>query len=70
MMMNSERKDMLNVLITKDTWIPSKPWRIDLITPKGKCHMSNHATKKAAIACVKDCSSNAIITDTATGKVL
>ncbi len=61
---------MLNVLITKDTWIPSKPWRIDLITPKGKCHMSSHATKKAAIACVKDCSPNTIITDTATGKVL
>jgi|LULM01.1.fsa_nt_gb hypothetical protein len=61
---------MLEVLISKDTWIPSKPWRIDLITPKGKCHMSSHATKKGAIACVKNCSPNTIITDAATGKIL
>jgi len=61
---------MLKVLLSKDTFIPSTPWRLDLVTPKGKCHLSSHATKKGAIACVKGCSPAAVVTDTRTGKVL
>ena len=69
-MRNNERENMLNVILTKDMFIPSTPWRLDLVTPKGKTWLSSHPTKSAAIACVKDCSSTAVITDKRTGKVL
>jgi hypothetical protein len=50
-------------------------WRIDLVTPKGKCFMNGGIrTKKSAIAMIRSAASaaskNATIVDTNTGKVL
>ena len=74
MMRNNERENTMKILISKDTFIPSLPWRIDLITPKGKCFMGSHRTKKDAIELCRDsalvANKNATIVDTRTGKVL
>jgi hypothetical protein len=60
----------LNVTITKDTFIPSKPWKVELVTSKGKSWLNSFSTKKSAIEAIKGCSPLAIVTDTKTGKVL
>lgn len=72
--MRNKRENTMKILISKDTFIPSLPWRIDLITPKGKCFMGSHRTKKDAIELCRDsarvANKNATIVDTRTGKVL
>lgn len=50
-------------------------WRIDLVTPKGKCFMNGgFRTKKSAIELIRSAASSAsktaTIVDTRTGKVL
>ena len=71
-MRNNERENTMKILISKDTFMGG--WRIDLITPKGKCFMGSHRTKKDAIELCRDsalvANKNATIVDTRTGKVL
>ena len=72
-MRNNERENTMKVLVSKDKFMGG--WRIDLVTPKGKCFMNGGIrTKKSAIAMIRSAASaaskNATIVDTNTGKVL
>ena len=72
-MRNNERENTMEVLLSKDTFMGG--WRIDLVTPKGKCFMNGGIrTKKSAIAMIRSAASaaskTATIMDTRTGKVL
>jgi len=72
-MRNNEREIDMKVLLSKDTFMGG--WRIDLVTPKGKCFMNGGIrTKKSAIAMIRSAASSAsktaTIVDTRTGKVL
>ena len=72
-MRNNEREIDMKVLLSKDTFMGG--WRIDLVTPKGKCFMNGgFRTKKSAIELIRSAASaaskTATIVDTNTGKVL
>ena len=72
-MRNNERENTMKVLLSKDTFMGG--WRIDLVTPKGKCFMNGgFRTKKSAIELIRSAASaaskTATIVDTNTGKVL
>ena len=72
-MRNNERENTMKVLVSKDKFMGG--WRIDLVTPKGKCFMNGGIrTKKSAIAMIRSAASSAsktaTIMDTRTGKVL